>query len=96
MFLLSWTALHPIDADSPLFGGEATMQKLRDMRAEIFLSVTGFDETLAQTIHSRYRYHLDDIVHNARFADIVSLEPDGRRIIDFDKFHDLLPLDEKD
>ncbi len=95
MFLLSWTALHLIDADSPLYGGEATMQKLRDMKAEIFLSVTGFDETLAQTIHSRYRYQLDDIVHNARFADIVSLEPDGTRIIDFDKFHDLVPIDEK-
>ena len=93
MFLLTWTAMHPIDAESPLFGGDAAMQKLRDMKAEIFLTLTGLDETLAQTIHTRYRYHLDDIVYNARFADILSMRPDGTRVIDFDKFHELEALD---
>lgn len=95
MFLLSWTAMHPIDADSPFFGGAAALDKLRDMKAEIFLTLTGFDETLAQTIHTRYRYRLEDIVHNARFADIVSMTPDGTRVIDFDKFHDLVMLDDR-
>jgi inward rectifier potassium channel len=95
MFLLTWTAMHPIDADSPFFGGEPAMAKLREMKAEIFLSLTGLDETLAQTIHTRYRYLLDDIVYNARFADILSMSPDGTRIIDFDKFHDLEMLDER-
>ena len=94
MFLLTWTAMHPIDVDSPLFGGEPAMEKLREMKAEIFLTLTGLDETLAQTIHARYRYRLDDIVHNARFTDILSMRPDGTRVIDFDKFHDLEMLDE--
>lgn len=94
MFLLTWTAMHPIDADSPLFGGDAAMDKLREMKAEIFLTLTGLDETLAQTIHTRYRYRLEDIVYNARFTDILSMRPDGTRIIDFDKFHDLEMLDE--
>ena len=88
MFLLTWTAMHPIDADSPFFG-EGAMDKLRAMKAEIFLSLTGLDETIAQTIHTRYRYTLDDIVYNARFTDILSVRDDGTRIIDFDKFHDL-------
>jgi inward rectifier potassium channel len=94
MFLLTWTALHPIDEESPLFGGEAAMAKLREMKAEIFLTLTGLDETLAQTIHTRYRYRLEDIVYNARFADILSMHADGTRIIDFDKFHDLEMLDD--
>ena len=93
MFLLTWTAMHPVDSDSPFFGGEPAMQKLREMKAEIFLTLTGLDETLAQTIHTRYRYRLEDIVHNARFADILSVRPDGTRIIDFDKFHDIEMLD---
>lgn len=94
MFLLTWTALHPIDSDSPLFGGEPTMEKLRAMKAEIFLTLTGLDETLAQTIHTRYRYRLEDIVYNARFADVLSTRPDGVRVIDFDKFHDLEMLED--
>jgi inward rectifier potassium channel len=94
MFLLTWTAMHPIDAESPFYGGDATMEKLRAMKAEIFLILTGLDETLAQTIHTRYRYQLDDIVYNARFSDILSMREDGTRVIDFDKFHDLEMLDE--
>ncbi len=91
MFLLTWTALHPIDSDSPFFGGDAALAKLREMKAEIFLTLTGLDESLAQTIHTRYRYHLDDIVYNARFADILTMSADGTRVIDFDKFHQIEP-----
>jgi inward rectifier potassium channel len=93
MFLLTWTAMHPIDADSPFYGAGA-FDKLRAMRAEIFLTVTGYDETLGQTIHARYRYLLDDVVHNARFADVLRTSEDGVRIIDYNKFHDIEMLDE--
>jgi inward rectifier potassium channel len=94
MFLLTWTAMHPIDEESPFYGPGA-IERLRAMNAEIFLSLTGLDETLAQTIHTRYRYQLDDLVYNARFADILNLRDDGVRVIDFDKFHDLETLDGK-
>jgi len=88
MFLLTWTAMHPIDEDSP-FHGEGALEKLRAMNAEIFLSLTGLDDTLGQTIHTRYRYLLGDIVHNARFADVLTTNEEGVRFIDFDKFHDI-------
>ncbi len=94
MFILTWTAMHPIDADSPFFGGSQAFEKLRATNAEIFVSLTGLDETLAQTIHTRFRYQLGDIVHNARFADILTMSEDGTRIIDFDKFHDIVKLEE--
>jgi inward rectifier potassium channel len=94
MFILTWTAMHAIDADSPFYGGSVVMEKLRATNAEVFVSLTGLDETLAQTIHTRFRYQLDDIVHNARFADILTMGDDGTRIIDFDKFHDIVPLEE--
>lgn len=93
MFLLTWTAMHPIDADSPFYGPNA-IENLRAKSAEIFLVLTGIDETLGQTIHTRYRYQLDDIVQNARFVDILSTLPDGTRIIDFDKFHDIETIEE--
>ena len=92
MFLLTWTAMHPIDEESP-FHGEGAMDKLRAMKAEIFLSLTGLDDTLGQTIHTRYRYQLTDIVHNARFTDVLLTDDDGVRVINFDRFHDLEPLE---
>jgi len=92
MFLLTWTAMHPIDEDSPFYG-EGAMDKLIAMKAEIFLSLTGLDETLGQTIHTRYRYQLTDIVRNARFADVLLTDDDGVRVINFDKFHELELLD---
>src|SRR5205823_6086143 len=61
MFALTWTAMHKIDEASPLHG-EGALERLREQRAEIFVSVTGYDETIAQTIHARFRYSLDDIV----------------------------------
>ena len=87
MFLLSWTVMHEIDESSPFYGEDA-MEKLRAQEAEIFLNVTGLDETISQTVHARYRYSLDAIVPNARFVDVISNE-DGLRIIDYDKFHDI-------
>lgn len=93
MFMLTWTAMHPIDESSPFYG--EGMARLREMGAEIFLTLTGLDETLAQTIHTRYRYQLDDIQPNARFADVLSMRDDGARVIDFDKFHEIIPIEVK-
>jgi len=95
MFMLTWTAMHMIDETSVFYGPDA-MAKLRAHKAEVFLTLTGLDETLSQTIHTRYRYKLDDIVFGARFADILTLEEDGTRTIDFDKFHDIEMLEKGD
>ncbi len=93
MFALTWTVMHRIDESSP-FPGKDALATLRAERAEIFISVSGLDETIAQTIHARYRYGMDDIVPNARFVDVLTTQDDGTRIIDFDKFHDIIRLED--
>jgi inward rectifier potassium channel len=92
MFALSWTAMHKIDDKSPFYGDDA-LTKLREQNAEIFLTLSGLDETLMQTITARWRYALDDIVQNARFADVLVTREDGTRVIDYDKFHDIVRLE---
>lgn len=94
MFALSWTAMHKIDETSPFFGGEKALENLRAQRAEIFIALSGLDETLMQTIIARWRYQLDDIIQNARFADVLVMQPDGTRVIDYDRFHDIIPIEE--
>jgi inward rectifier potassium channel len=91
VFFLTWSAMHLVDERSPFFGPDA-LERLRAQQAEIYLALTGLDETIGQTIHVRKQYMLDDVVPNARFADVLSTHPDGRRVIDYRKFHDVVPL----
>jgi len=90
-FFLTWTAMHVVDESSP-FHGEGALERLRERNAQIFLSLTGVDETIGQLIHARMDYQLDDIVSNARFTDVLTLHPDGTREIDYRRFHDVEPL----
>ena len=90
LFALSWTAIHPLTAASPLHA--ASPAALEAAEAEIVVSLLGLDETFSQTVHARHRYASRDIVWHARFADILVRGPDGRRSVDYAHFHEVLPL----
>jgi inward rectifier potassium channel len=91
LFGMTWTAMHCIDETSPFFG-EGAMDRLRARKAEIFLSLLGMDETFAQQVHARHSYKLADIIPNAYFADVLSIEADGTRVIDYADFHEVVPI----
>ncbi len=91
LFALSWTAIHLITEDSPLYG--ATPQSLAASDSEIIVSLTGFDESFAQMVHARHSYVPDEIIWGARFVDILSRTPDGHRIVDYTHFHDVIRVD---
>ncbi|HVN83839.1 MAG TPA: ion channel [Candidatus Binatia bacterium] len=88
LFVLSWTVIHPITETSPLF--RATADWLTAREAEIIVSLTGLDETFSQTVHARHSYVAEEIVWGARFVDILSRTPDGRRRVDYARFHDVV------
>ncbi len=89
LFALSWTPMHRIDEASPFWGGAAALERLRAEKADIFLAFTGMDETIGQVIHARHGYKLDQIAYNARFVDVLTIEDDGTRTIDYGPFHDV-------
>jgi inward rectifier potassium channel len=89
MFSLTWMPMHRIDEKSPLWGGLETRDRLLAENVELYLSFSGMDETIGQAIQARHRYGLDEIVYNARFVDVLTIEPDGTRIIDYARFHDV-------
>jgi inward rectifier potassium channel len=96
LFTLSWTPMHRIDEASPFWGGAAALERLREERTEIFLTFTGTDETIGQNIHAGHRYQLDEIVYNARFIDVLTVDEDGTRTIDYGPFHDVEVLGKPD
>jgi inward rectifier potassium channel len=91
IFAMSFLAMHTMDEMSPLFG--ATRQTLQGMEAEILVTVTGLDETMAQTVHARVSYLPQEILFNHRYANMFGVTADGRRAIDYGQFHRTEPLD---
>ena len=74
-----------------LLDGDTVETLIRD-RAEIIVTLTGLDETLAQTIHARHTFTADDIFWDYRFADILLTGKHGRRVIDFNQFNIIHPI----
>ncbi|MHB8529147.1 MAG: ion channel [Caulobacteraceae bacterium] len=89
LFFLTWQVMHPIDAESPLLG--ETVESLLAKQAEILVVMKGLDETFVSTIHARASYRPDEIVWDARLSDIFDVDSEGRRVIDFRRFHDVEP-----
>jgi len=87
LFALSWQVMHPIDASSPLFG--ETQASLVAAGVEIVIALSGLDETFGQRIHTRHSYLPQEILWGKRFVDVLSAAPDGRRVVDYRRFHDL-------
>jgi inward rectifier potassium channel len=89
-FILSWTVMHPINEASPLYGLSA--QDMIDQDIGIVIIMNGTDEGFGQSVYARHAYNAEDIVWNKQFQDIIGVTDDGRRTIDYRKFHELEPL----
>ncbi len=87
LFALSWSILHVIDETSPLYG--ATPESMDVEGLQIIIVLSGMDETFAQRIHARHAYMPEDIVWNRRFADVIVFDEDGKRVVDYGRFHDI-------
>lgn len=93
IFVLTWTAVHEIDASSPLFG--LSIDEMKANGVQLIGSLIGLDETFSQQVHARHTYLPEDFVSDMRFADIIGAEPDGSRYVDYARFDALVPMGTK-
>jgi inward rectifier potassium channel len=91
LFALSWTVMHPIDQDSPLYG--LSPEDMAAMDMEIVVMINGLDEILADRIYARHAYWWDEIIWNRRFVDVISLTASGHRLVDLTLFHDTVEIE---
>ena len=89
LFALSWTVIHVIDEASPLHGADDA--RLRADKAEIVVVMGGTDSTVVSRVHARHSYTPDEIAWDRYYEDVIFPEPDGRWVIDYDRFHRLRP-----
>ena len=86
VFAMSFLAMHVLDDTSPLYG--ATRESLEENEAELLVTVTGLDETMGQTVHARAAYLPEEIRFGHRYADMFGVTEDGRRAVDYRRFHE--------
>jgi inward rectifier potassium channel len=72
---LSWTIVHPITEESPLFGW--TDKEMKELDAEFIFTLKAFDETYAQTVHARISYLHTEVYRGGRFKPMFSRSPNG-------------------
>jgi inward rectifier potassium channel len=83
LFPLTWTVVHPIDADSPLFG--KTPADLEALQAEFMILVKAWDETFAQTVHQRFSYRYSELVWGGKFTPAFGVDEKGDLQVHVDK-----------
>jgi inward rectifier potassium channel len=72
---LSWTIVHPIDEESPLWG--LSEADYASYGVEFLVLLTAIDETFSQTVHARMSYSFEEVQWNARFSDIFGRTQDA-------------------
>ena len=84
---LTWTVVHPIDSESPLWG--KTAEDLDRLQAELLILLKGYDDTFNQTVIARHSYRHDEMRWNAKFAPAFSVSPNGDLVLELRKVGEL-------
>ncbi len=77
---LTWTVVHPIDNESPLWG--VTPEQFEQQQAEVMILIKAYDDTFSQTVFSRFSYRHEEVIWNRRFGPAFSVDEDGDLVLD--------------
>lgn len=86
-FPLTWTIVHAIDENSPLFN--LTEADLIKSEAEFLILITGYDDAFNQIVHSRYSYDFKELVWNVKFARNFHTDDEGYIVLEVDKVDEI-------
>jgi inward rectifier potassium channel len=78
--------MHVIDEESPLYGMTAADIAASDIN--FVVGISGLDENSAQLVHDRHPYSAQSVRFGHEFVDVVSIDEDGMRRIDYAKLHE--------
>lgn len=84
---LSWTIVHPIDEDSPLYN--LTKQDIDNNKVQVLIFLKAFDDGFSNTVVSRSSYTWNEIIDGAKFNPMFrSSEADNAILLELDKIND--------
>lgn len=83
---LSWTLVHAITEDSPLYG--FTAEDFAGIEGEVIVAVKAFDDLFSTTVAISTSYTFDEIVYGAKFEMMYTENDDQTRtILELDKIN---------
>jgi inward rectifier potassium channel len=95
LLTMSWTLVHPIDEESPLYGWTEDDYKKRS--TEFLVLIHAYEETFAQSVHTRTSYLHDEIVFGAKFSSIIIPDDSGSVSVELNRIseNEAAPLQEE-
>lgn len=76
---LSWTLVHPITENSPLYN--FTEEDFNKTHGEILVFITTFDDMFSNTVAARTSYTFNEIIYGAKFKTMYNRSKDGSKTI---------------
>jgi inward rectifier potassium channel len=76
---LSWTLVHPITENSPLY--EFTEEDFKNINGEILVFIRLFDDMFSNTVAIRTSYTFSEIIYGAQFNPMYEKSNDANKTI---------------
>lgn len=76
---LSWTLVHPITEDSPLFN--FSEEDFKKTQGEILVFITTFDNMFSNTVAARTSYTFNEIIYGAKFETMYNRSKDSSKTV---------------
>lgn len=86
-FPLTWTLVHVINEDSPLY--DLTLTEIRGKLAELLIIIEAFDETYSQTVIRKHSYAEHQWATGVKFKKNFSADDTGTIILNINEISDL-------
>jgi inward rectifier potassium channel len=84
---LSWTIVHIIDEESPLY--QMSYEDMKQSDIEILVFIKGFDDHFSNIVQQRSSYTFDEIVYGAKFLPMFRKSEDQQAtILELDKINE--------
>ncbi|WP_306353910.1 ion channel [Flavobacterium sp. '19STA2R22 D10 B1'] len=89
---LSWTLVHPITEDSPIYN--FTADDFTNIRGEILVFLKTFDDMFSNTVAARSSYTFKEIKYGAKFAPMYERnEKNTKTVLHIDQLDDIIAVD---
>jgi inward rectifier potassium channel len=83
LLAMSWTIVHPIVPESPLYG--LTKEDIESVDAEFVVNIKAIDDTYVQQVYTRTSYTWKELAWGVKFDSVISKNQQGITTIDLKK-----------
>ena len=88
LLTMSWTIVHPIDEESPIYGW--TIEDFKTRQVEFLCLIKAYEETFAQTVHARSSYRGEEVEFGVKFLPLIKPGEKNSVTVELNKISDII------